>query len=511
MFKNIVKNSDLLYILILLFIVSIMFYFFGNCILLVYSDIGREMYISSQVANGAVLYKDIFNIFMPMGYFLNAIVIKIFGDSINTFVAISYVLTLLILLSMYKILNLYVNKATSFFTTLVVLFTCPFISTCFNWNLPYSYSLFYSLASVMWALYFLLKYVTEDNSNKYLYFSLFLYSFSISCKYDLFLFIFVVILAQIYKKAYFKDYLITLCSVIVFPLISFIILFYQKCTLNDLLFTLAYLKEYVKSMHFFYQYVGILPGDMLISKLTHFRFESFYSSLGYINIIILFIYLLKKYPFKHIILCIASIVLSAKSILNINLLHGYGPFFFHILFMNFVVFLSGIIKKQYWLNVLLIIAIFLNSYYFLFLHRDKYKPIHTDKGTFQIWDKNYESTRDLLNYINNNSQKADKILVAPEGALINYLTDRPTNGYLFHLIFPNYEALGEDFIINLFLSQHYKYVIFHSHNYPEYGRYSPFIENWGQNFYKIVSENYDFKIKFVSNNGFTYYVYKLKE
>lgn len=504
------KISDILYLLGIIILLTILFYLFGNNIRVVFSDIGREMYISSEVANGAVLYKDIFNIFLPMGYFVNALIIKLFNNSINTFVCISYVLCLLILSSVYKIMTLYVNKSTSFFSTLVVLVTCTFASTVFNWHMPYSYSFFYSLASVMWALYFLLKYLSSDNINKYLYYTVILYSFSVSCKYDFLLFIFVILLVLKYKHTSFKDSLKSLCTIIIFPLISLIVLLLQKCTLDDILFAVNYIAKYIKSMPYFYQYAGLAPGDMLIYKLTHFRFESIYSLLGYINIAILLIYLFKKSSFKYIVLSIACILLAFKSVLYIDVFDWYGPFFFHFLFMNFVVFLSANIKRTYLVNIFLVFVISLNFYFCFVVKRDNYEPIHTDKGTFEIFSPDYKVTSDLLNFINNETSPTDKILVLPEGVLINYLTNRPTNGYLFHLISPNYRALGEDYIINLFLNQRFEYVVFHNYYYHEYND-SIFTTSWGRNFFKTVSDKYDLQKEYINENGITFSVYKLKE
>jgi predicted membrane-bound mannosyltransferase len=47
-------------------------------------DTGREFYIPQQMLNGEVLYKDIFNIYGPLSYQINAILFAIFGIKINT-------------------------------------------------------------------------------------------------------------------------------------------------------------------------------------------------------------------------------------------------------------------------------------------------------------------------------------------------------------------------------------------------------------------------------------------
>ena len=82
------NKTEILYILLLIIFVIVAFFLFRENIYSPYSDIGREMYITEQVKNGLVLYKDIFNVYSPLGYWLNAIIIKFFGNNLNIFYGI---------------------------------------------------------------------------------------------------------------------------------------------------------------------------------------------------------------------------------------------------------------------------------------------------------------------------------------------------------------------------------------------------------------------------------------
>ena len=78
------KNS-LIHISIIFVITIILFYiFFGN-IYSPLSDIGREVYITEELLNGKILYKDVLNVYPPLGYMLNFCIVKIFGSSLNIF------------------------------------------------------------------------------------------------------------------------------------------------------------------------------------------------------------------------------------------------------------------------------------------------------------------------------------------------------------------------------------------------------------------------------------------
>ena len=47
-------------------------------------DFGREVYYPEQILEGKVLYKDLFNIYGPLSYQINAVLYKIFGAKLST-------------------------------------------------------------------------------------------------------------------------------------------------------------------------------------------------------------------------------------------------------------------------------------------------------------------------------------------------------------------------------------------------------------------------------------------
>ena len=100
--------------IIIIFIISFIgFLIFSNNIYSPYSDIGRELYIPCQIAQGEVLYKDIFCIYPPMGYIINGFIVKIFGAKLLIFTLIGYILSLLSLIACYFISEKYTDKKTA--------------------------------------------------------------------------------------------------------------------------------------------------------------------------------------------------------------------------------------------------------------------------------------------------------------------------------------------------------------------------------------------------------------
>jgi len=84
--KNLILNykPKIIHIFVILFLLNLLIFtfFYGKTSL--FSDVSRELYIPIAMNNGEVLYKDIFNVYAPLGYQINEIIIKLFSDKINT-------------------------------------------------------------------------------------------------------------------------------------------------------------------------------------------------------------------------------------------------------------------------------------------------------------------------------------------------------------------------------------------------------------------------------------------
>ena len=496
---------DMLYIFILLTICIVCFFIFGTNIYSPYSDIGRELYIVEQVKNGDVLYKDIFNVYFPMGYWINAIIIKIFGSSFNTYYGIGTILTILTILPVYLITKLYTNKHIAFTASLFIVVSCAFYPSISNWITPYSYSIMYALCATIWSTYFLVKFIKNKNKID-LYYSSILIGLGITFKYEFILLALFILLISLYKKDFFKTFI----AVISIPLIALTILFIQGCTFNDLLQALNYMIGISKShsAKFFYQFAGItfsLDSFILsIYKSFHPQFRSIFGLICYINLIILVFTLIKKNYLVSLILFI-GLITSIKSLGGISF-EVYGTYFFPLLFIGLIITIyskGGKIKTI----ILSIICLILTSCYFTYGIKEqiKYTKIQTSKGAISIPKVFKKSTIEIINYIEKNIKKDESILILPEGALINFITDNKSDNFLYYLIPPNTDIFDEEFINNKIKEKKIDYIITTNIQYPWYNEKS-FMTGWGTKYLNLIQSEY--KQYDVIGDNLKFYIFK---
>ncbi len=499
------KNKDIINIGIITIFLVIGFLLFRNNFYFPLSDIGREFFIPSEMAEGKVLYKDIFNIYPPFGYFINAITVKIFGNFINTFQTIGLILSFCILSAVYKIAKIYTTPLIALLTSIFIIFSCTFYPSISNWLTPYSYSILYALAAVMWAIYFLIKY-NDTDKNRYLYYSSVLYGLSLSCKYEYIFFGFIIAIVLFYKKQNIYTFFKTVLFILFFPLISFIILLIQKVSLNDFIqaYNYALLLSKSSSVKFFYWFSGLTLSFnsvlRLIYSFFHPQFVSFFYSIVIWSIIILTF--VNKSDLKYLILHISAVLLSYKVLGGISF-EIYGTYFFPFLFINLIAFLYC---KKVSCKFLTIILIILILSYSSFVFRNKnFTEIETVKGVIKTNPQFKEPVTDMLDFISK-MDKSDKILVLPEGVFLNYLTDTKTDNYLFYLIPPNVEIFGTEYVINRIKNGNYKYIAVSNVIYPWYNQTS-FTNSWGGNIIKFIQSAYHLKL--ITGENYRFYIYEI--
>ena len=95
------NKTDILYLFLIISFAIFSFVLFKENIYSPYSDIGREFYITEQIKEGAILYKDILNVYSPLGYWTNALITKLLGNNLNIFYGIGLVLSILTLIPIY--------------------------------------------------------------------------------------------------------------------------------------------------------------------------------------------------------------------------------------------------------------------------------------------------------------------------------------------------------------------------------------------------------------------------
>ena len=120
-FKREYKN------LLIIFVIFLLNVFLFKCKMYnLNTDFGREAYFPAIMADGAVLYKDIFNTFIcPFSYLFNAILIKLFGHSLNVLFITGAANAFAITGGIYLLSREFLNKAISMAIALfIILYSC---------------------------------------------------------------------------------------------------------------------------------------------------------------------------------------------------------------------------------------------------------------------------------------------------------------------------------------------------------------------------------------------------
>ena len=81
-------------------------------------DVGREAYIPWQMLQGKLLYKDIYNVYGPLGYQINTVAYALFGVHLNTLYFMGFLNSLIILFSTFYISKLFLPTTQRLFSRL---------------------------------------------------------------------------------------------------------------------------------------------------------------------------------------------------------------------------------------------------------------------------------------------------------------------------------------------------------------------------------------------------------
>ena len=508
-------------------------------------DFGREVYYPEQILEGKVLYKDLFNIYGPLSYQINAVLYKIFGAKLSTLYGAGWVSSILAVSGIYIIAQKFLSKFLSFCIGFFTISVCVATTCIFNFHFPYSWAVLYGLISFLFSLYFLLKYNDDKKSFNLCMSSLFA-GICIANKYDFLLYVFVV-LFFILKEKNWKAFLYFISV----PLVSYGILFIQGMRFSDLINTLLIVKTMAQTntLTYFYQNAGIyfhqkaiLTDILLFCKIAvpfgimlygAYLFESkkvisiilftagyvFYlwfftinigSTLGFLplSLLILFLIRLRKLNSNFIVLVISALVVSAK-VFWVMLLYLYGNYYVAIVmiavFALVFTFVPRKLEKAAGVGLLISSACFIFANFYMLSIADN--VVQTDNGVIFTEQAISKSTKELVNFINHKTKSDDRIVIFPEGMMINFLTDRNGDDYYNSLIPLYVETFGEDKIIEHFKSDMPEYIVFNNQSMRDY--YFQYICNdYALDFCGFINQNYT--LEKVIDNEFRYMIFKRK-
>lgn len=480
--KKVLKNNWQLLILETLVIAAFVIFCgkFGDLMV----DSYREIYISQELLNGKCLYKDIFVIYPPLAYLINALFIKLFGNALNTLQVLGLFSTMGIIFYTYQIAKIFLNK---FYPSVICCFLISGLvlsPNVFNAFLPYSYGILYGTFFILSAIFFALK---KKYPLSYLF-----YSLAILCKYEFFLLLPLLIFWS--KKIDWKKNLITFFLPI---LLTLGILLIQGLRFIDFKATaeLVGIMSSSKTLYWFYSVMGLT-----------FRFETL---LIYIENIVKFLFPISWINYQEILVwafpvitlgtffkyrtlsnierffIVATILISAKVFFALTL-QSYGVYFLPFALISLFILIPNKFKKVF--GTLLII-------WSIVIGFNNIQSLKNKKSDLDI----------VVQYIKNNSQVEDTVLNIPECLSINVLSNRKTDTKFYSLIPLYVETFGEELIVKRLTKIEPEFIIINNYDTSAY-YFQNFGEDYGQNILKWIEANY--KLETTLQDGWEFKVYK---
>lgn len=125
-------------------------------------DCGREAYFPQLLLQGKILYKEIFAMYNPLSYQINALLYLIFGASFNTLFGIGTAVTYLILVAIYLISRQFLKPLVSSIPAISVICFCICKHhNCVEFIFPYSYGMIYSTCAFLYFVLFVILFVKK--------------------------------------------------------------------------------------------------------------------------------------------------------------------------------------------------------------------------------------------------------------------------------------------------------------------------------------------------------------
>ncbi len=514
-------------------------------------DVSREAYLPWQVLKGQVLYKDIFNVYGPLGYQINAMLYFLFGVNLNTLYFAGFINSLIILFTIFYTVKLFADKKTAFSVCGVVMFVCVYARNFFNFIFSYSYNALYSLSGFLLSLYFALLYIKE-NKTKNLILAFLFAGFSFANKIeDLPYFVLLFLLLPFLLKKYWKKYLYSIGAFLFFPVLSFGILLLQGAGFNDFFNAAVLIKKLINApatQYFYYAYglyfnpeavkmvlLMLLKAIKILWLPFIILFAFSYLNFRYVNrrilkyavnfllLCISFYVVIKTFPvtekYYHSIFCwigiaclaifgilfvyyayrifkqkikfeqipafdkmymfllLSALCVSLKGLFDV-VITCYGTFTLTALLMPFIIFLVVYFPakmsektKQAWRSTVFyfcIMAMAASLFYNVYrvVTTGNY-TLNTPQGSITIRDI-YTYQNELIKYIRENTPENAKILTMPEGAMINFLSQRDSDNRYYYLIPVNVEIFGLDNILKDLVKNPPDYILLNDMIYGVY-------------------------------------------
>lgn len=476
-------------------------------------DRGREILIPLSILDGEVLYKSILTIYSPLSYFINAVGMFIFGKNISSFYILGTFNGCIFLSIFYFLCREFLNKFLSWIIVLTVLYGCICTDGIVNYVFGHSFGMTYGLTAYLVAVFCGLKYMKNSNI-KLLFLSAFFSGAAVCFKIDFFPIVLITFIPAFYNKIGIKNILTMFLFLLTIPISVFLILFAQGLTIGELAESARFIVDFAKteSMRNFYMQVGALPNFSLVKIFRYI----FYCAEVFISCLLLYLGLFFSKKANSKIPIVVFGIFSVLFLMFFAEPYYHFVFFPYILICIFLVKFSQIVKEKelffiviaaigllirvwadlrmnfygiyvlpwVYLTLALIILRFcsylkifskvkIEQFLILFfsIHCIYYfasdfaarkinsYPVKTDRGTIYVSKYIAENSNLLIDFIRENTSETDKILVLPEGQMINFLSGRKTDMHIHMLDRLYYDALGAEKVLNLLKKSEFDYIV----------------------------------------------------
>ncbi len=515
-------------------------------------DNGREAYIAWQVAQGKLLFKDILIIYPPLSYLINGFLFKFINTNLYTLYCAGIFVSFLITTFIYLLSKMFLNRFFAFSLSVFTIIVGISNINLFNFIFPYSYGILYAFAGFLISLFCLIKYSRIRNIY-WLYAASFVAGFAVTNKYEFIPYFFVIVYSIFrIQKLRFKHYFLTFLSFISIPSITLFYLISKGIDFNLILNNFELIKNISQSstLKYFYSTQGVIFAKqtpmfllknflqtsfalMLLLFGVKFNIQDYNKplkilSIGVIALSVYFITLWanpSSFAFLPILLTVFFIIMELKQnllveekILILSSICLSLKTFFGTATLNYGVFAisvlllatSTIICRKNIKNInplaiyILIFATIFTSQNFK-TYLSKPFEIETKNGKVFTEKEIGLSTNQLIKYIDLYTKKTDKILILPEGLMINFLTQRNSDNTYYSLIPLYVETFNEEKIINDINKNKPDFIIFSNSNTKDY--YFKYIcEDYAFDLCNYVAKNY--RIKELIDYNFRYLIYE---
>ena len=547
-----IKNNKNL--IILLLITSICLYFSIGHVANIFLDVGREIYYPKEILAGKILYKDLFCIYGPLSYQINATAYKIFGENLNSLYIMGSISTLSIITFIYLISKKFLSEKISFIITLFVIFTGCLATRIFNFTLPYSYAVIYGLVSFLISIYFLISFTEDKKEWKLLVSSVFC-GLSIVNKYDFLPYI-IPVLYVIFKTKNIKLIIKSLTLGFLAIFTPFLVLFLQGLQFQNLIDSINVIKDFTntESLQNFYKTQGVyynqrlwsdwffrIIGNLFYLAIIYFSFwfldkknwvmkivggglfllafylvflhatVADYLFLTFLTTLFL-IFKFQKNTYAQNLFIISSILISLKSFWGLS--HGnYGLYYVGVILISFFIFLTNNFDKKIvktFSFFLLFMAISYANSNLTSLDFVKVKLI-TEKGVLYTHNNWGKLINELIIYLDKLKEENPKIGIFPEGLTINFLTSKQNQAEGFYnSLIPLYvESFGDEKLIEHFKKEKFDYIIFYNYLFGEY-KTGAICNYYAKDFCSYVFSNYTLAEQLTGEGGNAFVVLKRK-